>query len=83
MPPDMDMPPDDDDRPPPPRDMRGPPGMGGPMTRIPDGATMVKDGEWFTLYEVPASARAQIEAEANRPEQAASPRGRDARRPQR
>ncbi|MEY4770562.1 MAG: hypothetical protein RIQ40_1302, partial [Planctomycetota bacterium] len=50
--------------------MRGPPGMGGPMTRVPDGATVVKDGEWFTLYEVPASARAQIEAEANQPEQA-------------
>ena len=83
MPPDMDMPPDDDERPPPPRGMRGPPGMGGPMTRVPDGATVVKDGEWFTLYEVPASARAQIEAEANQPAQATSPRGRNGRRPQR
>jgi hypothetical protein len=63
--------------------MRGPPGMGGPMTRIPDGATIVKDGEWFTLYEVPASARAQIEAEANQTQQATSPRGRNGRRPQR
>ncbi|MEY4827228.1 MAG: hypothetical protein RLZZ288_779 [Planctomycetota bacterium] len=63
--------------------MRGPPGMGGPMTRVPDGATVVKDGEWFTLYEVPASARAQIEAEANQTQQATSPRGRNGRRPQR
>ena len=81
MPPQMDMRPDD--RPPPPRGFGGPPGMGGPMTRVPDGATVVKDGEWFTLYEVPASARAQIEAEANQPEQATSPRGRNGRGPQR
>ena len=81
MPPQMDVPPDD--RPPPPRGFGGPPGMGGPMMRVPDGATVVKDGEWFTLYEVPASARAQIEAEAHQPEQATSPRGRNGRRPQR
>jgi hypothetical protein len=79
MPPQMDMPPDD--RPPPPRGFGGPPGMGGSMMRIPDGATVVKDGEWFTLYQVPASARVQIEAEASQTQQPAPPRARNGRRP--
>ena len=81
MPPQMDMP--LDDRPPPPRGFGGPPGMGGSRMRIPDGATVVKDGEWFTLYQVPASARAQIEAEASQAQQPDSPRTRNGRRPPR
>ena len=36
--------------------------QGGPMSTgpIPRSATMLKRGAWFTLYEVPASARDEI-----------------------
>jgi len=47
--------------------MRGGPMIGGPMQGgpmstgpIPRSATMLKRGAWFTLYEVPASARDEI-----------------------
>ena len=41
---------------------RGPVGAGGPMgpATLPAGSKPVREGEWFTLWEVPASAREDV-----------------------
>lgn len=41
---------------------RGPAGVGGPMgpAVLPAGSRLVKEGEWFALWEVPASARDEV-----------------------